>query len=301
MITLRDNLRKLYAEYGEYMRPVFRFLLAFFFLVVFKNTMCYNETFAKPLVLLGLSLLCAFMNTGCVSFVVFIYCLANMYSVSYAAFLFASVFFLLVLMLYFGMRPGKGLILSLVPVGFLLHVPYLCPVILGLLAGASSIIPCTLGVLSWFMIRYFSENAETLSRTSNIEQIAKEFLSFLENFLSNKELYVVIAAFVACILITWLLSRLSMDHAWTIAVLTGVLFLGVVIFAGNSWLGIETDVAEAVIGILTAILGGLLYEFLFFRLDYKASEHLQFEDDEYYYYVKAVPKAGDSTVSDRRE
>ena len=31
-------------------------------------------------------------------------------------------------------------------------------------------------------------------------------------------------------------------------------------------------------------------EFLFFSVDYSRTEHLQFEDDEYYYYVKAVPK-----------
>ena len=32
-------------------------------------------------------------------------------------------------------------------------------------------------------------------------------------------------------------------------------------------------------------------QFLFFNLDYSRTERLQFEDDEYYYYVKAVPKA----------
>ena len=31
-------------------------------------------------------------------------------------------------------------------------------------------------------------------------------------------------------------------------------------------------------------------QFLFFDLDYSRTERVQFEDDEYYYYVKAVPK-----------
>ena len=31
-------------------------------------------------------------------------------------------------------------------------------------------------------------------------------------------------------------------------------------------------------------------QFLFFNLDYTRTERVQFEDDEYYYYVKAVPK-----------
>ncbi len=33
-------------------------------------------------------------------------------------------------------------------------------------------------------------------------------------------------------------------------------------------------------------------EFLFFCVDYSRTENIQFEDDEYYYYVKAVPKVG---------
>ena len=31
-------------------------------------------------------------------------------------------------------------------------------------------------------------------------------------------------------------------------------------------------------------------QFLFFNVDYTRTEKVQFEDDEYYYYVKAVPK-----------
>ena len=36
---------------------------------------------------------------------------------------------------------------------------------------------------------------------------------------------------------------------------------------------------------------------MFFGADFTRQEHLQFEDDEYYYYVKAVPKRN-VTVSD---
>ena len=31
---------------------------------------------------------------------------------------------------------------------------------------------------------------------------------------------------------------------------------------------------------------------IFFSVDYSRTENVQFEDDEYYYYVKAVPKVG---------
>ena len=46
---------------------------------------------------------------------------------------------------------------------------------------------------------------------------------------------------------------------------------------------------------VSAVLGialGLVLEFFFFSVDYSRTENIQFEDDEYYYYVKAVPKVG---------
>ena len=44
------------------------------------------------------------------------------------------------------------------------------------------------------------------------------------------------------------------------------------------------------ISLLISILIGLLLQFFCFNLDYTRTERVQFEDDEYYYYVKAVPK-----------
>ena len=34
----------------------------------------------------------------------------------------------------------------------------------------------------------------------------------------------------------------------------------------------------------------VIFEYIFYCVDYKGTEHLRFEDDEYYYYVKAMPK-----------
>jgi hypothetical protein len=38
------------------------------------------------------------------------------------------------------------------------------------------------------------------------------------------------------------------------------------------------------------MLIGFILQFIFMNLDYARTERVQFEDDDYYYYVKAVPK-----------
>jgi hypothetical protein len=46
-----------------------------------------------------------------------------------------------------------------------------------------------------------------------------------------------------------------------------------------------------IVGSVVSVLVALVVKFFVFSVDYTRTERLQFEDDEYYYYVKAVPKA----------
>lgn len=41
---------------------------------------------------------------------------------------------------------------------------------------------------------------------------------------------------------------------------------------------------------LFSLAVAFILQFFVFSVDYTRTEHVQFEDDEYYYYVKAVPK-----------
>ena len=45
-----------------------------------------------------------------------------------------------------------------------------------------------------------------------------------------------------------------------------------------------------ILGHVFAIIIGLVLHLFIFSVDYSATEMVQFEDDDYYYYVKAVPK-----------
>lgn len=46
-----------------------------------------------------------------------------------------------------------------------------------------------------------------------------------------------------------------------------------------------------IIYTVVAVLIGIILEFFVFGGDYTRTERLEYEDDDYYYYVKAVPKA----------
>ena len=67
-------------------------------------------------------------------------------------------------------------------------------------------------------------------------------------------------------------------------------------FVGDFVFGVSVAPGELIIGLLLAAVIGLIYNFFIFSVDYTRTEHVQFEDDDYYYYVKAVPKMTVSTT-----
>ncbi|MBQ3400195.1 MAG: hypothetical protein IJG61_02180, partial [Lachnospiraceae bacterium] len=48
--------------------------------------------------------------------------------------------------------------------------------------------------------------------------------------------------------------------------------------------------AQTLIGIAIGAALGFILRFFLYQVDYRSTVETQFEDDEYYYYVKAVPK-----------
>ena len=54
-----------------------------------------------------------------------------------------------------------------------------------------------------------------------------------------------------------------------------------------------------IIYTVISVVVGLVLEFFVFGGDYTRTERLEYEDDEYYYYVKAVPKMS-IAVSDKQ-
>ena len=58
-------------------------------------------------------------------------------------------------------------------------------------------------------------------------------------------------------------------------------------------------VLPLILGSLFSVGVAVVLQFFLFSVDYSRTEYVQFEDDEYYYYVKAVPKLS-IAVSEKR-
>ena len=98
-------------------------------------------------------------------------------------------------------------------------------------------------------------------------------------------------AFTITVVVVYLIRRMSVDHSWTIAMIAGVMIEVLILLVGDLMYDTNLSIFSALLGAVVTVLVCKAIEFFRFCLDYSRTEKVQFEDDEYYYYVKAVPKA----------
>ena len=113
----------------------------------------------------------------------------------------------------------------------------------------------------------------------------------------NWGMWIAVVAFVAVILLVHLIRTRSFDHAWRISIITGGVAYVFIMLVGSFGMNLNATVAMVPLLICTiaAVLLALVLEFFAFGGDYSRAERLEYEDDEYFYYVKAVPKASVAT------
>ena len=112
-----------------------------------------------------------------------------------------------------------------------------------------------------------------------------------DGLVQNWGMWITVIAFIAVILLVNLIRTRSFDYAWRIAIIAGGVVYVLMIIAGGFYFRLDIDVVTLIIYTVISVVIGLLLEFFVFGGDYTRTERLEYEDDEYYYYVKAVPKA----------
>ena len=218
----------------------------------------------------------------------------HLYEVSLECAGVALAVFLLLFLLYFRFTPGETVMVLITPLLFILRIPYAAPILAGLLGNPLSAVTVACGVIVYYLVSYMSMNASLLS-ASAAESILVRIREILDGVFGNREMVIIAAAFAVTTILVYLVRRLSVDYSWTIAIISGALLDIVVILVGDLIYDADFSIPGLLLGSVGGALIAFLVQFFRFNLDYSRTEKVQFEDDEYYYYVKAVPKMTVST------
>lgn len=188
--------------------------------------------------------------------------------------------------------------MAMIPLTFLLKVPFVVPVILGMNLGIAAIVPAVFGILIWNLMKYFYINASELSAVG-ASDVIDSFADIGRGVLGDKYMLIIMFAFAACIIVVSIISRSSMDHSWTISVIAGIAVMGILFLAADVICG--QSVLWDLIGLIISFAILIVYELVIYSVDFRSTERLRFEDDDYYYFVKAVPKIKPLDEDERRD
>lgn len=289
LLVFREQLKKFYSKYELYITPLCKFLLALVSLLVINSRIGYMSTLKNAAVVLILALLCSFLPINLTIVIAAAVTLAHLYAFSVECAIVALAVFLLLFILYFRFSPKDTLAVLLTPICFVLKIPYVMPIAVGLIGTPASSVAVASGVIVYYMLAGMNESASVLN-TFDADGMVDKFRYCIDTLMGNRAMMVAIVAFAATVLVVWFIRRLSIDHAWTIAMITGALLNILILLFGDLMYRTDISIIGLILGSIVSVLLVKVLQFFVFNVDYSRTEMVQFEDDEYYYYVKAVPK-----------
>ena len=264
LLVMREHLKRFYSKYEAYITPVGKFLLAAAAILLINSEIGYMGKLkgGAVVLILSLSMECALV---------------------------ALAEFLILFILYIRFSPKDTLAVLLTPICFILKIPYIMPIAMGLVGTPVSAVSVASGVVVYYTVGYMTQSASILG-TFEEDGSLEKFKYVIDGMMKNKEMFIAIAGFVLTLLVVYFIRRLSIDYAWTVAMITGALLDILVLLFGDLMYSTNVSILGVILGSVASVAIAKVLEFFVFNVDYSRTELVQFEDDEYYYYVKAVPK-----------
>ena len=293
LLEMKQKLKNFYEQYEGYLASFLKFLLAFGYFWWIRTALGMMERLANPFVVVITALLCAILPVNAIIAVGFVFILGHCYAVGIEVAGLAAA--MMLLMIIFGMRfSGKAnQVYPVVPLGIACRLPALTPIGCGLLGTPAAAVPVGCSIVFYYLITFIKEQ-EMILKSEDME-IQRVLKLLMDGLVKNMDMWMVLVSSVGVLLLVYLVRTRSFDYAWRAAILVGAAVYLFLMFTGGMFLGMNVEMVVLAVSTVVSALLGFVLEFFAFGGDYTRTEHLEYEDDDYYYYVKAVPKVSIST------
>ena len=289
LLTCREFFQRIYSRYSMQVTIALKFMLGCFVFHTINTNVGFMESLDNPIVVVGLAALSSFLPLMVMVLSAILLIAAHLYTISIPVMGVTLFIFLILYIFYFRFTPGKTWAILLVPMAFYFEIPFVVPIMFGLLGSPLMIVPAISGTIVYYLL-YYIQNTESIYAAEGISEMIEVTVYFIENIIMSEYQWLMAFVLGIGVLVVYAIRSRSFDHSWKVAVAAGVVWLFAGIHLGTAFFGIEEPMVALVANLIIAAIVGIILEFFFFRVDYSRTEYLQFDDNEYYYYVKAIPK-----------
>lgn len=289
LLELKEKLRLFYIKCSYWLQPILKFALAMLVFQSINSSIGFLSIFKNIFMVLIMALICALLSVKMIGIFAGIMMIGHCYALGIEVAGVAAC--ILVLLFIFAIRfvEKDALALLVTPLAFGMGVPCAVPICYGLKGKPYSAVSVCCGTFIYYLISLIKEKAQVLQGVENADMVANVRL-ILDGIVKNKMMLLSMGVMVLVAILVYAIGRLSVDYAWNVAIFVGAAAYLALMFAGGMFLELEVPVVSLLISAVGGILIGMILSYFVLSVDYTRTEKLEYEDDEYYYYVKAVPK-----------
>ncbi len=291
LLVFKEQLTGFYSRFETYITAVLKFLVALIALMIVNANLGFMSKIDNGAIVLIVALLCSFLPMNLVVLLIAGIVLLHVYALSLQCAVIVAFIFVVMFVMYFRFSPKDAVAVLLMPICFILKIPYVVPMTLGFVGTPMSCVAAGCGTVAYFVLDYIKENADQIAALStDTESALGSFKYLIDGLLGSDKMLLLVITFAVVVIAEYMIKSLPVDYSWKIGLGLGAVVNILVILIGCSALEVDMSIAGVFIGTLVSVLIVLVIQFFVFNVDYLRTENVQFEDDEYYYYVKAIPK-----------
>ena len=298
LLEIKEQIVSLYKRVEFILLPVIKFIFAMIILSKVSGFMDNFDSTGKLEILnkttirMAMSLIVAFVPSTWFVFLIIVNICGRLFFVSIEATVIVLIVLMVMYLMFLRLFPKQAYLAIVVPFMFQMNLAYVLPLLVGLLVGPAAIIPVAVGVASFFLAAYIPGLLEM--RAADLSEMPVVLIDMYKYFMSSatqdRTMMIFIGVFAVVIVATYFVARLEMDFIHYIAIAFGGLVMIFGFIIGNIVMNGNAKIGSVILGTIVAVIIVGVVQFFRFSLDYQKSEKHQFEDDDFYYYVRAVPK-----------
>ena len=292
LLKVRDRMSRFYGEHDTVIRILAKFCMALCAFAMINASLGQISFLCNPVVVGALALVCAFLPSNSTVMIGAGMILVHFYGISLEAAIAGGGMLIVGMLLYFSIAPHSAVPLILTAITMRMGIPSAAAVLFGLVGGPLSAVGVIFGVFTWYLVETTNRMGGTLESQAvdAAEAMVQKMTELMNSVISSREMAVMAAALAILLWIVWLIRRMAVKYAWMVAAGTGLLiYVGIRCISGVV-LQIPVPALTVILDVALAAVTAMAAQAFLFSLDYRRTENVRFEDDEYFYYVKAVPK-----------
>jgi len=290
--SIKSKLDEYYVKHPLLTGYIIRLVLSIIVLFLLRANIGFNEILTNTIFVIVFALVCCFIPTKLMTLALIAYAIVQLFSLSVGIGVVSLLLFMIMYLVYFRFDEKTGYAIVLIPLLCMLRFPFLIPVVLAVSTSLGSVVSIILGFFAYYYLHYIQINTAVFLGATETGEVSKMSM-VLQGLFSYREMWYVLAVVLLAFVVTYYLKKININRSSQMAVSIGsgiyliLILMCNLIFDTMNYNKLIWYVASTVVTIIV----GIIIADIVLPLDYSRTVLLEFEDEEYKYYVRAVPKA----------